>query len=76
MKVNIVESQESKATTDWNKVQIMQFGTMRVLSTGQHTEGHFCGIDLRKGSYSNTWLKSHYYPAPVGDKIIVEFQND
>lgn len=76
MIAKIVESQESKATTDWNKVQIMKYGEIRVLSTGQHSEEHFCGIDLRIGMYSNSWLKSYYYPAPVGEKITVEFQND
>jgi hypothetical protein len=76
MIVNIVELKESHTNADWDKVQVMKYGEIRILSTGQHSEKHFCGIDLKTGSYSNSFLKSYYYPAPVGEKITVEFQND
>lgn len=76
MKAKIVESTESKSNTNWDKVQVMKYGEIRVLTTGIHTKEHFCAIDLRIGSYHDSFLKSYYTPMLPGEKITVEFQND
>ena len=76
MKVSIIESEESKINTDWDKVQVMRYGTNLILSTGMHSERNFEGINLKSGTFGDSWVKSFYSPVPPGEKIIIEFQND
>jgi hypothetical protein len=77
MKAKIIGSEEGLfPAVNWDRVQILRYGTNLVLSTGTHTTDNFEGVNLTTGVFSNSYLKSYYHVVPPTEKVVIEFQNE
>lgn len=64
------------SNVDWDKVQLLRYGTNLVLSTGEHSGDNFDGINLTSGTFSSAYVKGFYQPVPATEIITIKFQND
>jgi hypothetical protein len=77
MKGEIIRSTKCTVSNiDWDKVQLLRYGTNLVLSTGEHGEDNFQGINLISAVFSNAFIKSYYQPVPPTEIVTINFQND
>jgi hypothetical protein len=77
MKGELISSAEGTVSNiDWDKVQLLRYGTNLVLSTGEHSADNFDGINLTSGTFSSAYIKGFYQPVPATEIITINFQND
>lgn len=77
MKATLLESAEGTVSNiDWEKVQLLRYGTNLVISTGKHKEDNFEGINIISGVYYNSYIKAYYQPVSPTETITIKFQND
>jgi hypothetical protein len=77
MKGTLVGSAEGTVSNvDWDKVQLLRYGTNLVLSTGEHSGDNFDAINLTLGTFSSAYIKGFYQPVPDTEIITINFQND